>query len=241
VKRRTSARTRPGMAAAKKADPAAGEVADHHADRDPEVVDGEGGRAALRGEEVGDERVGGRAAGGLADPHADPREGELHEVLGEAAEARHHAPDRETDRDDRAAHAAVGPTRQRDPERRVEDREGEPGQEPHLGIRRAERGLDRLDQDRQNLPVDEVHHVDEKEDPEHVVRVAGIELAGRGRTGGTWRRAGGTGVFGHPGDGITTPNRARPQVQVRAGENRYPSEVPHPSGPPPARPLGDPA
>ena len=149
---------------------------------DARVVDRDRGGALLRREVVGDERVRGRAARRLADADADARERQVQVGLRRARERGHRAPHREADRDQVAAHAVVGPARDRDAGDGVEDREREPGEETHLGVRRAELGLDRVDQDRQDLPIDEVEDVDDEQDEEDVIGVRRRHrLAFRGR------------------------------------------------------------
>ena len=83
----------------------------------------------------------------------------------------------------------VGPARDRDAGDGVEEREREPGEEPHRGVADAEVGLDRLEQDGEDLAVDEVEDVDDEQHAEHVVGVRARVRAGVGRRG--WVRGAG--------------------------------------------------
>jgi hypothetical protein len=119
-----------------------------------------------------------RAAGGLADAHADPRDREVAEAPREARGRGHHAPGGAAHGDDRAPDAPVGEARDRDAGEGVEHREGAAGQEAHRRVGDAELAADRLDQDREDLAVDEVEDVDDEQEPEDPARLG---PPGRGR------------------------------------------------------------
>ena len=187
MKRTTSAKKSPGRAEQEErrapievlAQIAAEEIRQRGADVDAPGVDAERGGPPVGREVVRDQRVGGRAARRL--PHADPdaRQRELREVAGEPRRHRHGAPDREADGDDGAAVAAIGPARDGNAREGVEEREREADQEPHGRVGYAELGLDRPDEDREHLAIDEVDDVDHEEDREDVVGVARRELLDR--------------------------------------------------------------
>ena len=149
-------------------DPAARQVAEHDPDRDADVVEGEGRGALVWWKVVRDQGMRRRAPGSLPDADSDACDRQLEEVLGEAAGRRHEAPGRESDRDDRSPHTLVGPACDRDTKAGVEDGEGEAGQETHLGIGGAQVFFDRIEQNREDLPIDEVEDVDDEQDREHV-------------------------------------------------------------------------
>src|SRR4030095_13212741 len=97
---------------------------------------------------------------------ADARGRELRESPREPRRRRHGAPDREPDGDDGPARAAIREPRDRDAGRGVEERERDPREEAHRGVADPEILLDRLEQNREDLPVDEVEDVDDEEEPE---------------------------------------------------------------------------
>ena len=65
---------------------------------------------------------------------ADAGQQQLHEILGQPAKAGHQAPQRQRDGDDVDAVVPVGQSRHGDAENRIEDRKGQPGQKPELGV-----------------------------------------------------------------------------------------------------------
>ena len=75
---------------------------------------------------------------GFTDAYADSSQRQLHEVGGVAAHYRHGAPDRDRGSDDVPAVRAVREHGDGHAERCVEDGEGEPHQETHLGVAGAE-------------------------------------------------------------------------------------------------------
>ena len=103
--------------------------------------------------------MGWRAAAGFADADADAREEQLKVVLHETAEGGHAAPDEQREGHDVAAVAAIGPARDGDARGDVEDREGEARQQAELAVGQRQLRLDRLLQDGEQLPVDEVEGV----------------------------------------------------------------------------------
>jgi hypothetical protein len=113
-----------------------------------------------------------RASAGFADAYTDPRHRELGKAPRERGERGHAAPHEQREADDRAPRAAVRPARDGDAEERVEQRERQAGEQAQRRVRELELLLDVLLQDREDLPVDEVQHVDEHEQTDHVVAVA---------------------------------------------------------------------
>ena len=124
---------------------------------------GERAATALERVEVADHRVRGRKAARFADAHADACEPHVHKTLREPTHCGHPAPDRERDRDDRHAVAAVGDASDGNAKGRVEEGERDPGQQAELRVRQAQVRFDRLDQDREDLPIERVQRVDPDE------------------------------------------------------------------------------
>ena len=147
-------------------DPAAEEDAERRADRNAEREEGERPRPLLLGVEIGDQRIGGRDAAGLADADAHPRQEQLPEILGEAAGGGEQAPQADRPGDDRDPAAAVGEPGDRDGEARIEEREGDPAHQPELLVAQPELRLDRHREDADDLAVDEVEDVGEEQDRE---------------------------------------------------------------------------
>jgi hypothetical protein len=65
--------------------------------------------------------------------------------------------------------------RDRNTKRRVEDREGEAAEQAHLRIADVQIAANRLDQQRQDLPIDERAGVREREHDDHEPRVDRVE------------------------------------------------------------------
>ena len=191
VARTISASTRPGQPhrherhapAVVLADPAAEQRAERAADRNAERVHRERGRAARGREHVGDQRVRGRAAAGLAHAHADARRDELSEAGREARQRGHPAPHEHGQRDDRASRSGVGPARDRNARERVEERERDPGEEAERRVGERDLLADVLGEDREDLPVHEVEHVHDQQEPERVAAVVVGQQPGTRRRG----------------------------------------------------------
>jgi hypothetical protein len=185
--------------------PAAGQVPEGGAEVDARGVHGQGRGAPLGREVVREQRVGGRAACGLADAHPDAGEGQLREALGQTREGGHGAPQDGAGGDHAAPWTPVGEAGDRDPGERVEDREGEAGEQPHRSVGHPELLLDRLDQDVQDLAIHEVEHVNREQERQHPVRVG----AGRRFEGGAPGARRGHGALRSPGSRGCAPAGAR--------------------------------
>ena len=160
-------------------DQATEQDAERAAERNAERVDRERAGALRFRKVIGDERVRGSHTTRLADADPDACEEDLDEAVGRAAQRGKRAPHEHRDRHDVAARAAIGEPGDRQRERGVEQRERGPVHQPELRIGERELLDHRRPEDREDLAIDEVHHVDEHEDPEHVVAIR----LGRG-TGG---------------------------------------------------------
>jgi hypothetical protein len=99
-------------------------------------------------------------------------------VRGEAAGHRRHAPDPAGQGQHRDAVGAVGQPADRNGDEAVEHREIQAADQAQLAVGDVQRVLDRLGQDRHQLPVQEVQHIDE---PQHAQDDPGAAVDG-GRT-----------------------------------------------------------
>ncbi len=129
-------------------------------DRRPEIVDAERGPAAAGREIVGDDRVGRRNAAGLADPDRHAGDDKLRIVCREAAGDRRRAPQRAGHREDIDPVRPVGEPSDGNGDEAVEQREIQPADQAQLTVRHMKRILDRLGEDREQRPVEEIEDVD---------------------------------------------------------------------------------
>ena len=121
-----------------------------------------------------------RRAPRLADPDPDAREGELQRVVGEPGNRREARPDRKRNGNDRHPVPAVREPRERNAHDGVKDREGEPLQQAQHGVREPEVFLDRRRQDRDDLTVDKVERVNDRQNAQHEIAVARGGFGGGG-------------------------------------------------------------
>ena len=154
--------------------------ADHQrrarAEIDAAGIDGErGGTLRLR-KIILQDREGGRAGARLADADADPRERKLAEIGGGAGKGSHRRPETEPDRQRADPVPAIRQPGERQPEQRVEQREGRAEQQPHLRIGQAEIGLQIRREDRDDLAIDEVECIDDREQSQHIPAIAADRL-----------------------------------------------------------------
>ncbi|MBA7674358.1 hypothetical protein ES703_82572 [subsurface metagenome] len=150
-------------------DEAADEIAEKDAQIRADGVDTERTRAFVLVEEIGDHRLRGRRARGLADADTDARQRHHGDVLRHAAEAGHRAPEGKGDCDDVAAVEAVGNARDRDAADRVEQHKSEAREQAHNGVAEREFLFDRLDQDVEDGAVEKVQRIDDGEKRQHVI------------------------------------------------------------------------
>lgn len=153
-------------------DPPPQRRAEHRAHRHAQRIDRQRRAALLRPEVVGDQRIGRRRSPGLADADAHPEQRQLDEVGRRAAEHREQAPQGTGAGDDPDPPHPVGEPAHRDAEARVEDREEDAAQHAELRVGEAEVLADRLGQDRDDLPVQEVQSVDGRQDEDDEVAIA---------------------------------------------------------------------
>jgi hypothetical protein len=120
-------------------------------------------RAFVLGEEIGNDGLRGRGAGGFADADADPGQRQAGHAARHAAQERHRAPERERCGHDVAAVDAIGDPRDRYPEQRIEQHEAEAREQAHHGVAERKFLFDRLDQDVEDGAVEEVERIDDRE------------------------------------------------------------------------------
>ncbi|MCY1458062.1 hypothetical protein D9M71_754150 [compost metagenome] len=77
----------------------------------------------------------------------------MQEVLAQAAGCRRQAPEHDADGDDLRSGEAVGQIGDGHAHERVEQRKGQPVQQAELGVADLQVGFDRLDHQRQDLPI----------------------------------------------------------------------------------------
>jgi hypothetical protein len=131
----------------------------------------------FRGIGIADQCVAGGDTAGLADADAQAKQEHLGEILRDAAQGGERTPHAERDRDHPAPAGLVGQQGERDRQRRIERGEGEAAEHAELGIGEMQACLHRLGEDAEDLPVEEIERVDQKQHRED-------EAAGGG---GGWR------------------------------------------------------
>ena len=152
------------------------QTADAEAEPGAEVdaarVDAERRGAPRRREVVGEQRVSGGVGACLAHADTDARQGELREAACDAGERGHHAPAGEAEGDELAPIPDVGQTPERDAEDGIEDRERRAVEIAHLRVGDLQVRLDALGEDREDLAIEKIEHVDQHQHGEGVARIA---------------------------------------------------------------------
>ena len=113
----------------------------------------------------------GWAPPGLADADANTKGQEREETGGRSTKGRHGAPDRQADRHHAFSRDSVRDASDWNTKSCVKDSECGAREQTELEVGEAQVLLDALHQDRQDLPVYEIHHVDRGEEPECVAEV----------------------------------------------------------------------
>ena len=161
-----------GAAPAQKfVDPATHQKPGEHPERDPHSDDRHGRGAALRGEIIGNKRIGGWVAAGLpyADPDAGQKQGD--KACSHSAHRGHSAPQAERYGNDIAAIIAIGQPGNGYPEQGIKHRKGHSAQHAQFRIAEAELLLDRLQQYREDLPIHEIEERDNQEQKQHIAAI----------------------------------------------------------------------
>lgn len=136
-------------------------------DRGAEIVDAERRAAAAGGKIVGDDRVGRRDTAGLTEAYGHPRGGKLGVGHGKAAGHRRTAPDRAGERQHPDPVGLVGDPAHGNGDEGIEYPEIEPADQAELAVGDVQAVLYRFGEDREELPVEEIQHIDEAQHPEH--------------------------------------------------------------------------
>ncbi len=109
----------------------------------------------LLGEHVAEHRVGSRRKRRLTDADTDSGKKHVGEILAEPAQRGCQTPEGHARRDDHTPRPLVGEYRDRHSHERVEQGEREPVEQTELRVAQLKIVLDRLDHQREHLPVDE--------------------------------------------------------------------------------------
>jgi hypothetical protein len=136
------------------------------ADRHSEIIDRHRPRAPFGREIVGDQSDSGRHSARFADADPDAVEKQLPEAAGDPAQRREAAPHGQRSRDHRASAGLVREVSERDSKRGIEQCERHAADRTELRVAEMQVRLDRLSEDSQHLPVEEVQDVSEEEERE---------------------------------------------------------------------------
>ena len=129
---------------------------------------------------VSNHRMCRRAAACLANTDTDAGERQVNKIGRESGDGRHRAPERNCARDKIAAIAVLGIACDRDTQSYVEQGEHSAGQNPERRIADVEFRLDGRQQDRQDLPINKIEHVDDRQDDDGIsTGTPGNRLSGR--------------------------------------------------------------
>ena len=147
---------------------AADQHAQQRADGDAERVEGQRGGALGGFDHIRDQRMRRRRATRLAHAHANPRQQQLDEILRQSAQGSHGRPDRQRTADQPwpVGGRAIRETRDRQAQDRVEQCEGQARHQADLRIAQTQFEPDRLGQDVDDLPIDEIEDVNYQKDPQ---------------------------------------------------------------------------
>ena len=119
---------------------------------------------------VGDQRVRGRDSASLSDPDAKPAKEKLRRRDRQAAKTGEDAPYRYRGGHHGAPARPVGEIGERKTQNRIEEGEGEAADRAEFGVSEIEVRLDRLGENAEDLPVEEVEDVGEEKQGQHDAR-----------------------------------------------------------------------
>ena len=148
--------------------PTAGQVGNHDADRNAAGINSHRGRAFLRRVIVGNYRVRRRAAACLPNADPDSCQRQLADTRCGAAKCGHAAPYCQGNGNQVAPVPAIGNQCDRNTERCIKNSKGRPGERPEYPIVDTELGFYRGQQNRKDLPVDEIARIDHHEYTEDI-------------------------------------------------------------------------
>ena len=161
-------------------DHAAEEQANARADVNAARIDRQHRRPDLGREVVGQHRERGGRSAGLADADPEAVGRQRREAARRSRQRRHQAPEGQADGDQALARPHVGELAQRNAEHRVEDGEGRAVEKADFGIGDAEVRLDLLGEYGNDLPIDEVEHVDDQQYAQGILGIAAADLVAGG-------------------------------------------------------------
>ena len=156
--------------------PAARAVGQEVAEIDPHREHAERQRPAPARKNVGDDGMRRRAATGLPHPDAHAQQGQLQEILGRPDQGRQQAPGRQRERHHALAPEALGRVGDRHAQHRVEHRESEPRKQAQLPVHQAQFLANLFLDDDQDLAVDEIERVDQRQQPQDVPAVGRLQV-----------------------------------------------------------------
>ena len=157
----------------------AGDHAKGAADRDPQRIDRQRPGAFGRRVIVGNDGVGRGHTAGLAHANPDPGQEQLGEVLCKPADRRETAPDRQRDGHDPGPVHAIGEPGDGHTQRGIKQREGDTAQQTQLLVAQAELFLDRNGEDGNDLPVQEIERIHQKQKQHDNAAITCTDMAGR--------------------------------------------------------------
>src|SRR5439155_14578619 len=99
--------------------------------------------------------------------HAETEQEQLGEAGHGAAQRREAAPDRERTRDYRASAGAVGKVSERHAQDGIKQGESQAADRSKFSVAQMQVGFDRLGEDSQDLPVEEIEDIGEEQEREH--------------------------------------------------------------------------
>ncbi len=144
-------------------DQATGEETEQRAGGHPKLIDGKRRGALLLRVHVRNQGMRRWRESRLADTDTHPRQHQMHEVLRQATCRRHRAPKRHRHRDDVDPMCPVRQSSDGDAQRRIERRERHARDHAELPIGQTKVCLDGLDEDRNDLAIDEVEEVQQRQ------------------------------------------------------------------------------
>uniref|UniRef100_A0A0N4ZGW3 LigA n=1 Tax=Parastrongyloides trichosuri TaxID=131310 RepID=A0A0N4ZGW3_PARTI len=149
-----------------------------HAQRNAESVGRQGPRPLRFGKIVRNQGIGRGHPARLADAHAHPAQEQRAEAARHAAQGGEAGPDGQGAGHDPHPAEAVRQPGDGDRQGRIQQGESQAAQQAELSVAEVELRLQRRGQDADDLPVQEVQHIDEDQDPQHIVAIARRSGAG---------------------------------------------------------------
>ncbi len=134
----------------------------------PGRVDGERGGAQPAREPVRNQRIGARTCRRLTHADPNPRGAQHGAAARKSRHRRHRRPQGQADRHEPDAVPIVRQTAERNTEQRIENAERRPIEKTEIAVLQMEVTLDVLGEDRDDLAIDEIEHIDQEQDGQDV-------------------------------------------------------------------------